>query len=280
MTDPRSLFLKLNRIAAEKYISSRTRSQYLGNGTVLCQVLGSQKMFVIGNDVGLSPHMIFEGYWEFWLSKHFAREISDGATVIDIGANLGYYTLLAASLVGSGGRVVAVEPNPQVFRLLSNSIAVNGYSGRVDAMNVALADREQSGEVDFFVPFAEPKNGRFVEPNADLEHLRKFGEVFQVKLGMLDPDKYERVDFIKIDVEGAELAVLRHLQPIIARFSPKIICEVNFARGYRYDDLIAILGTDCLQYLDFHSDVRPLTREMCETQQVGEDWLVWVDPAK
>jgi hypothetical protein len=162
MSSLRSIILTQNRPAAERHFTERTRSQYLGKGTLLCQVLGGLKLFVIGDDVGFSPHMIFEGYWEFWLTRHFAEVIRPGDTVLDIGANLGYYTLLAADLVGSEGRVVAIEPNPDVFRRLSASIAVNGFTPRTSARNIALAGPNETGDRAFFVPTGEPKNGRFV----------------------------------------------------------------------------------------------------------------------
>jgi len=277
MSQLRTLLLDRTRPEVESHFIARTRSQYLGGGTLLCQVLGGLKLFVIGDDVGFSPHMIFEGYWEFWLTRHFAQAIRPGDTVIDIGANLGYYTLLAAELVGEGGRVVAIEPNPEVFRRLSASITVNGFAPRTSARNVALAATGESGQRPFFVPAGEPKNGRFLGAGESAERLAMHGAVSEVALGRIDPDDFERVDFIKIDVEGAELGVLDHLRPVIEKFRPKLVCEVNFKRGYSWDDLITVLGTDRLRYLDFHSKLHPLTREMCETRQVGEDWLVWVD---
>lgn len=280
MTDLRSLLLEKNRPVAEQHIREKTRSQYLGNGSILCQILGDKKLFVMGDDVGFSPHMIFEGYWEFWLTQLFARVINPGDTVIDIGANLGYYTILAADLVGSEGRVVAIEPNPEVFRKLSASISVNGFAPRVSARNVALAAPGESGQRLFFVPQGEPKNGRFLVPGEDVERLAANGTVSEVALGQVDFRELEKVDFIKIDVEGAELAVLEHLRPVIEKFRPKLVCEVNFRRGYSYDQLIAALGTDRLKYLDFHGKLHPLTLEMCENEQVGEDWLVYVDFAQ
>jgi FkbM family methyltransferase len=253
MSQLRSLLLELSRPEAEKYFITRTRSQYLGKGTVLCQVLGGLKLFVIGDDVGFSPHMIFEGYWEFWLTRLFAEAIRPGDTVIDIGANLGYYTVLAADLVGESGRVVAIEPNTEVFRRLSASIAVNGFVSRVSARNIALGAAGESGTRPFFVPQGEPKNGRFLGANENAEHLAAFGSVFDVALGVINPDEFQRVDLIKIDVEGAELAVLDHLRPVLEKFRPEVLCEVNFKRGYGYDQLVATFGTDKLKYLDFHS---------------------------
>lgn len=280
MSSLRSILLNQNRPAAERHFTERTRSQYLGKGTLLCQVLGGLKLFVIGDDVGFSPHMIFEGYWEFWLTRHFAEVIRPGDTVLDIGANLGYYTLLAADLVGPEGQVVAIEPNPDVFRRLSASIAVNGFSPRTSARNVALAGPYETGKRAFFVPTGEPKNGRFVGSQEDPEHLADHGMVSEVALGRIDPDGFDRVDFIKIDVEGAELTVLEHLRPVLEKFRPKVVCEVNFQRGYGWDEVTAAFGTDALCYLDFHSSVKRLTREMAETQQLGEDWLVCVDFAQ
>ncbi len=280
MSRLRSILINQNRPAAEELFTAHTRSQYLGNGTLLCQVLGGLKLFVIGDDVGFSPHMIFEGYWEFWLTRHFAEVIRPGDTVLDIGANLGYYTLLAADLVGTEGRVVAIEPNPEVFRRLSASIAVNGFAPRASARNVALAGPGEAGRRAFFVPTGEPKNGRFVGSQEDPVHLAGHGAVSDVELGRIDPAAFDRVDFIKIDVEGAELAVLEHLRPVLDKFRPKVVCEVNFQRGYGWDDVVAAFGTDALMYLDFHSCVKPLTRDMAETQQLGEDWLVCVDLAR
>ncbi|MDK3159662.1 FkbM family methyltransferase [Kamptonema cortianum] len=280
MSQLHSILLSQNRPAAEEHFVARTRSQYLGKGRLICQVLGGLKLFVLGDDVGFSPHMIFEGYWEYWLTRHFAEVISPGDTVIDIGANLGYYTVLAAELVGVNGHVVAIEPNPEVFRCLSASIAVNGFAKRVKAHNFALAGPNDSGKRAFFVPRSEPKNGRFVGAHENCERLQTHGTVSEVALGHLDPDAFDRVDFIKIDVEGAELAVLANLRPLLRKFRPKVVCEVNFGRYYGWDAVVAAFGTDALHYLDFDSKVKPLTREMAESVQVGEDWLVWVDLAR
>ena len=110
---------------------------------------------------------------------------------------------------------------------------------------------------------------------ANIEQLGKLGTVLDVAIGALEADRFDRVDFIKIDVEGAELAVLTHLRPIIERFSPRIVCEVNFSRGYSYDDVQAALGTaEDLLHLDFNASVSPLSREMSKNERVGEDWLV------
>lgn len=254
---------------------SQCKSQYLGNNQILCRILGNKKMFVLGDDLGFSPHMVMEGYWEYWLTEYFALNIKRGDTVIDIGANLGYYTLLAGDLVCDSGRVIAVEPNPAVFRLLSKSVAHNGYDQRTTLHNFALAADGETGTRNFFVPTNEPKNGMILDEGRNVAAYKNQGEVMSIDLGHLKIEDFERVDFIKIDVEGAELGILQSLRPLIEKFRPKIVCEVNFNRGYGYEDIRSVLGgTDSLKYLGFDGKVRPLTKQMVQEQDNAEDWLV------
>jgi FkbM family methyltransferase len=263
------------RSVVHNVFRSRCKSQYLGNNQILCRILGNKKMFVIGDDVGFSPHMITEGYWEYWLTHYFAQNIKRGDIVLDIGANLGYYSILAGDLVGKEGKVVAVEPNPYVFSLLSKTVLHNGYSARTELHHFALATEEETGTRKFFVPANEPKNGTILPGDADLPAHEKMGQVMDIALGHLNPDDFERVDFIKIDVEGAELGVLQSLKPVIEKHRPKIVCEVNFHRGYGFEDIQQALGEDGdLKHLDYDGNVQPLTKSMVEQQTNEDDWLV------
>lgn len=274
--DSLSILLRhYRRSVVHNVFRSRCKSQYIGNNEILCRVLANKKMFVIGDDVGFSPHMIMEGYWEYWLTRFFAQNIRPGDTVIDIGANLGYYTILAGDLVGKEGRVVAVEPNPFVFSLLNKTVLHNGFHARTKLHNYALGTDEETGTRKFFVPANEPKNGTILPENANLAAHEKHGEVLDIRLGHLNPDDFERVDFIKIDVEGAELGVLQSLRPIIEKHRPKIVCEVNFHRGYGFEEIQRALGeTGDLKYLDYDGNVQPLTKTMVEQQTNEDDWLV------
>lgn len=275
MNKLKKILVDLPRHKAENYFAKNTRCEYLGNDTMLCRILGNEKIFAIGSDAGLTPHLIFEGYWEFWLTLHFARMIKPGDTVIDVGANLGYYTLLAANLTGPEGHVLGIEPNPHVHDLLQKTIRVNGYSPYTRADNIAISSSPSGTKLPFFVPKDEPKNGRIIGEKENVDYLRKRGSVFEVACGELDVEQFSKVDFIKIDVEGAELQVLDHLRPIIEKFSPHIICEVNFHRGYSYEDVQDVLGTkEILNFLDYDGQIKPLTKESAQNERIGDDWLV------
>lgn len=195
---------------------------YLGDDTSLCRVLGRYKMFVDTKDIGLSSHLLMDGYWEMWTTEAMLFFIKPGDVAVDVGANLGYFTLLMADLVGPTGVVHAFEPNPPIAERLQQSVSINGFGGNTTVHAVALADRD--GETGFMVPKGEPKNAHLVDRSDDaaLVAVRRLD-------GMgLSPD------FMKIDCEGAEELVWKGMAGILAQRRPMTIF-MEFA-PIRYDD--------------------------------------------
>jgi len=265
------VFRTLDRGHAEAYIAARTRFAYLGNNRGIAMVLGRYKMHLDTTDQGFAPHMIFDGYWEYWLSKFLAATIQPGDVVCDVGANLGYYSLLMAELVGPGGRVHAFEPNPAICSLMRASLAVNGFAARSNIHEIALANHEHK-DVSFFVPRNEPKNGMMVP--AGFKSSR--GDTVSVRTARFDTLPFDRLDLLKIDVEGAEIEVLEGMRKMREIFQPRVVAEVNFGRGYTYDVVVDLLGKDGeLQHIDYSGAPQPLTRDMASHQRVNEDWLVY-----
>lgn len=261
-----------NRVEAEGIFQNNSRTAYLGDKQALCVVLGKYKMYVDTADVGFSPHMMFDGYWEYWLTKFVAENVREGAHVMDVGANLGYYTLLMADIVGSSGKVYGFEPNPAIFKLLDATVRLNGFQRHTKLFNAALVGDPQQTDVAFFVPHTEPKNGTIVDP----AYSDPRGQVISVDALSIDKLKIDRLDFIKIDVEGAEKGVLESLQTVKRELSPQIVVEVNFGRDYGYDEIVELVGhRGELLHIDFQGDVKPLTRKLASDERHHEDWLVY-----
>ena len=151
----------LSREEAEIAIRARVQTIYLGEKRVLSRILGHQKVFLSTDDLGFAGHVMLDGFWEIWLTLFMSRFVMPGMTVIDVGANFGYYTVLFGEAVGSGGRVVAVEPVPSTARLLALSIELNGYTRYTTLHEVALG-QNANGEAHMFVPPHEPKNALVV----------------------------------------------------------------------------------------------------------------------
>lgn len=134
--------------------------------------------------------------------------VQPGSTVVDVGANVGTFTLPLARLVGVGGHVLALEPSPRVASLLQRTVALNGLSGAVTVETCAAGDKD--GVAQFSLSPQTTHSSLIPPDDAD--------EAIEVPLRRLDdlvaPGR--RVDLIKVDVEGAELQVWRGMQRVVA----------------------------------------------------------------
>ncbi|WP_422002631.1 FkbM family methyltransferase [Reyranella sp.] len=246
------------RARLETAIKRRTQIAYLGNGLVLARCLGRHKIFLQASDRGFACNVMLDGYWEIWLTQLLAQRVRPGMTVVDVGANFGYYTLLLADAVGADGRVIAVEPNPTALALLRETVLLNGYADRTTIVSQALSGQE--GQALLFCPDGEPKNAQLVG------HRGYPGgttvEVATVTLDSITRD-CARVDLIKIDAEGAETAIVNGMAELIARDRPTIILEFNAAR---YADPAAFLDSLTMRYaqaeeITLNGEILPVDRE-------------------
>jgi FkbM family methyltransferase len=214
-------------------IRSLCGNAYLGDGDSLCWVLGRFKMFVDTRDVGLSSHLLLDGYWEMWLTEALSGVLEKGATAVDIGANLGYFTLLMAEMVGPSGAVHAFEPNPAIADRLARTCDINGYRERVTLHRDPLG-AEDGLAVALIVPEHEPKNAYITPvaetPGALAMTTRRF-------------DSYpELMDaaVIKIDAEAAEQNIWRGMTARLDRRDAPLIIFMEFA-SIRYEQPGAFL---------------------------------------
>jgi FkbM family methyltransferase len=172
-------------------------------------------------------NVYFKGYFAPDLSLAIKSLVQPGMVVLDVGANIGAYTLLLAKGVGEEGSVFAFEPNPEAFERLRVNVALNGYEPRVVLVPVALST--ECGWADFFVPSDE-------ETNRGLASLhpcaRGFpGREIVVQTRTLDEfvasEGIEVVHFIKVDTEGHDLNVILGGEQMIRAQRPMIIFEAN-----------------------------------------------------
>jgi hypothetical protein len=92
-----------NRRQVEALIRDRTQTVPLPDGSVLCRTLGRFKMFTDAADGGIAPHLLLDGYWEYWVTEFLCRNVARGETAYDIGAIYGYYTAVLGGPGGPGG---------------------------------------------------------------------------------------------------------------------------------------------------------------------------------
>lgn len=160
---------------------------------------------------------ILGGTYEPEQTRLFERHLHPGATVLDVGAHVGYYTLLSSVLVGAGGRVVAFEPNPANAGFLRRHVAINRLAN-VSIEEAAVADAIGSARFDFGT-------------GSGTGHLATEGalEVRTVTLDAICGERGLAPHAVKIDVEGAEQAVLSGGRETLARHRPVIFLSTHGA---------------------------------------------------
>lgn len=164
---------------------------------------------------------VIHGVFEPRLTRAFRALVGAGHTVLDVGANVGWYTLAAARGVGEGGRVVAVEPNPDIAVRLRASVEANGFEARVAVVVEALGDAPGRATLGRPRQVANYGNAFLVEtPDAALF------ECHDVAVGRLDDMPFPRLDLVKIDCEGAEALVLGGGLRTIGTHRPLVVSEV------------------------------------------------------
>ena len=189
-----------------------TSYAYLGNNTGLCKILTKYNIYVDTTDVGVTPHLIMDGFWETWLTQCLVEIVREGDVCIDIGANLGYYSLLMSELCGKTGRTVAIEPNPRICELLRHSQSIHPF--RFDVMESAVSNK--NGKAVLSVPGNYPGNAsinrqfdRVWNPSKSKVRITTLDEIVSAM-------NLPKVDIIKMDVEGAEPLVFEGMQKTIA----------------------------------------------------------------
>ncbi len=152
------------------------------------------------------------------------RMLEPGACAIDLGANLGYFTMLMAQRVGADGHVYAFEPVPRNAELLERSRAENKFEERITVTRAAVADA--AGTVKMIVPLHTINwGGPYIDDKETLPPQHEHVSVPAVRLD--DVSLRHPVRFIKLDIEGAELLALRGARQLLQHDRPVVMCECN-----------------------------------------------------
>ena len=170
---------------------------------------------------------IADGAYEPHVAATLDRLLRPGAVFVDVGANVGYHTVRAAQAVGRG-RVLAVEANPENARLIVHTVEANGLDN-VEVLPFALAGH--LGHVTFGSHIGS--NGGFLASDAA---TASSGRGTLVPTIAMDSLGLERVDVVKIDVEGAEALVIDGSVEVIARHRPTFVMEFSVEMTQRVSD--------------------------------------------
>lgn len=196
--------------------------------------VGGFKIWLNPHDLGIARELLGAGEYEKYEIELFRASVKPGMVLLDVGANIGIYSLAAAQQTCDRASIFAFEPEPSVMAMLRDNIQLNGYRSIIP-IDKALADKRQVLKLN--VDKANfGKHSLVVTSSADL----------QIEIQAMTVDEFvrehnlARVDLIKLDVEGAEGMVFAGAMHTIARFGPVIFMEYT-------PDWLVRAGTDTRQ---------------------------------
>jgi FkbM family methyltransferase len=204
-----------------KYVRIKKRNLDLTNKTVR---VNGYNLSLLPNDDGISTELALFNTHEPLNTKLLAKNLKKGMVCFDIGANIGYYTLLESKIVGDEGKVIAIEPSPVNFAQLQKSIQ-NENANNVELYQMAGGD--QNGTIKFLLNShsnlsriilnEEKSNPEGIIVDVPVKKLDSFLDEFSIK----------KLDFIRMDVEGYEFNILEGMRNSIKKFRPMIQMEVH-----------------------------------------------------
>lgn len=220
-------------------------------------VYGGCRMIVDTSDIS-GQMLATSGIWEPHVSAAMQNLLTSGDTCVDVGANIGYFTLMASKLVGLQGHVYALEPSPETLARLESNLALND-TANVTSLRVAagasegyallsMPPRENAGKAVIVGEVGDPLPCRHDSSQVRRVPMRTLDSV-------LPPATWHKVRVVKIDVEGYEVEVLRGLEPTLeSGHKPTLIVEVHtsFKRGtFGYlADLCSRFGLEACELVD------------------------------
>jgi len=208
------------------------------------------RMIVGLNDPGISRTLILFGTREKDHICILNKELSSSDVVLDLGANIGYYALMEANLVGNNGYVYAIEPSPSNVDVLRKNISLNNYSDIVEVFQMGASNK--TGKEKFYTSEMSNLGTFFPTRYYGKSGMTKSSPSIYIKTTTI-PDfivDKKTIDFIRMDIEGYEIEVFEGMMPLLdnENFSPKILFETHRPR---YDDTYHSMRKTLLKMFEY-----------------------------
>ncbi len=185
-----------------------------GNGEIRQKIQGNSMLLNL-DDEGISRELALYGVHERNSTEEVKRLVKKGMKILEVGANIGYYAILETKLAGADGHLYAFEPSPFNFDLLKRNLSLNKI-GNADIYQKAAGAENTAGK--FFVANKSNLSSFIQRDSMDMIHDGKIVDVDIVRLDDFFAEK--DLDFIRMDVEGYELEILKGAEKLLERKNP------------------------------------------------------------
>jgi FkbM family methyltransferase len=211
------------------------------------------RKFIINPEPHPYEKVYFLGEYEPDITEIIGNIVREADICLDIGANIGWYATLLQKLVGKNGKVFAFEPVPPTFSLLKRNVELNKNFENISLNNIALGETEKTVEIYLFDNLPD---GHASLSKGEKNEFQAFSVPMITLDSFIEENKIGEINFIKADIEGAELTMLKGAGKIFEQTRPPML-EIEMAletsRGFGYlpNDLIEFIGRQ--REYDFYS---------------------------
>lgn len=258
VTSVKALLENAARRDFEATVRDQMHAVPLPDGTVLCRVLGRYKMYVDAADTGMAPHLMLDGFWQYWITAFLCRNLDRGETAYDLEAGYGYFSLLMSELVGAQGRVVALEYNPWLFELLRRNLSLNDGHETVVAHRLIVADKAAAAK-ELPASLIGPSSG-----NTQAVQFQRAGATSCIAPAMtLDGLESGSADLVRVSAMALEQGALQGMKGVMDR-SPSLKLILEFAADRcpnPQETLNGLAGRYPLRFIDDDGRAKPITVE-------------------
>lgn len=192
----------------------------------------------------------------------------DGSVVLDIGAHIGLFAVIAAKIAGAKAKVFAFEPAPNTYKILNQTIGINKLKNVIEPVNQAMG--KAVGSINFFISDIEADNSNSLVLYKNDRKINGVEVAVNTIDNFVDSKCISKVDFIKIDVEGSEYDTLCGGKKVLTKFRPACILAIHpepiAKKGDKLEDIY-----DLLQQLNYHISYKNLPiskQEFCSNKEM------------
>lgn len=217
---------------------------YVGDRTVLTETFFGRLIYVDSVDISVSPHIMSKGHWEQHVTRFLTDNLHNGDSFIDVGANCGYFTILAAHIVGQDGFVLGIEPQEKLAQMVKKSLSINGFErfSRIEncAVSAGHGEMKLSYKGDYLgdaslISFGDKETAYDIVKTEKLDDL-----VLRIES---EVGRQIRPNLIKIDAEGFEESIWSGAHTILSGSPLKVIMEFSPLKYHK-------IGVDPGAFLD------------------------------
>jgi len=205
--------LMSNKTASmREIILVKKAAKHGAKGFVVKEILGSPMVLNL-NDVGISRELLVKGIHEKESTIQIQKELKPGMTIVEVGANIGYYSIIEAKVIGKSGKIYAFEPSSENIQLLQANVSLNSIAGITTIIPKAVG--AVSGNQKFYVMSKRNMSSFYHRKEDDIIRIVDTVDVPTVTL-----DEYffggKGFDYLRMDVEGYETEIIKGMRKLLS----------------------------------------------------------------